>query len=166
MIYVTREMGPWDAPQVFRMTGDLVVTRYLGFRTHQTIADAEALIARLPASPGVWRAVCPIENQNRILGVVGVEFQGHSAAVVIYFDIQSKKDARGAGRAFSAPFVARLLRIPTVWRVWAFCHVDNIPPQRVMERMGAVREGTLRRFHVFPNISTEPQDCHLYSIVR
>ena len=35
-----------------------------------------------------------------------------------------------------------------------------------MTRMGAEREGRLRRFEMFPNLSDEPQDCFVYSIVR
>jgi len=67
--------------------------------------------------------------------------------------------ARGAGREFSVPFVQWIFMHPQIWRVSAFCHVDNFPVRRVLERMGASYEGTLRRFEMFPNVSDEPQDA-------
>jgi RimJ/RimL family protein N-acetyltransferase len=55
---------------------------------------------------------------------------------------------------------------PDIYRVWATCDVDNVPSVRVLERVGMVREGVLRRWLVHPNVSDEPRDCLCYSIVK
>ena len=95
---------------------------------------------------------------------MGFEVIEHQVAMTIMFRRDWK--ARGAGREFSVPFVAWIFTHPQIWRVWAYCHPKNVPVIRVLERMGATREGLLRRFAVFPNISDEPQDAYVYGIVR
>jgi hypothetical protein len=55
---------------------------------------------------------------------------------------------------------------PSVFRIGAFCDVDNVASARVMEKSGLVREGLLRRWLMHPNISDEPRDCFSYARVR
>lgn len=162
--YAIRNLNPWEGAALFKITGDPRVTKYMGFRTHKTEADAAQTLARYADSSAKWFAVCDAKNPVDVLGVFGLEVQGHQAALTIMFRQDWK--ARGAGRAVSVPLVRWILSQPQTWRVWAFCHVDNVPVRRVLERMGAVHEGRLRRFEFFPNISEEPQDCYVYSVVR
>lgn len=162
--FMIRDIHPWEGPGLFALTGDRDVTRYMGFPVHACVADATKLIGQYKSSLSRYQAVCLESSPYDIIGIVGVEINRHSATLTIMFRRDWK--ARGAGREFSAPFVKWLFTHSQVWRVWAFCHIDNVPVQRVLERMGAQREGCMRRFETFPNISTEPQDCYLYSIVR
>lgn len=164
--FVLRDINPWEAPGIFRLTGDPAVMRYMGFAVHTSEAQAATLIERYRNNPTCrWFAVCPKEDPADILGIVGFEVQRHMATLTIMFRYDWK--ARGAGRLFSTPFVQWIFTQPQIWRVWAYCHVDNVPVQRVLERMGAIREGRLRRFEYFPNVSTEePQDVYVYAIVR
>lgn len=163
--FLVRDLNLWDAPAVFRLTGDPATVRYMGFPVHDSVNNAAALIERYAGNPvAKWLAVCPADDVGEVLGLAGFEVQGHAATVTIMFRRDWK--ARGAGREFSKPFVQWIFTHAEIWRVWAYCHVDNVPVQRVLERMGAVREGRLRRFEMFPNISDEPQDCYVYAIVR
>jgi len=164
--FVLRDLNPWEGPRVFRLTGDPVVMRYMGFPVHADVEQAGALIERQRLNDRQrWLAVCPNEDHNDVLGLMGFEVQGHAATVTLMFRNDWK--AKGAGRAVSIPFVQWIFTHRQIWRVWAYCHVDNVPVQRVLERMGAEREGRLRRFEFFPNISTEePQDVYVYAIVR
>jgi ribosomal-protein-alanine N-acetyltransferase len=162
--FLVRDIAPWEGPRIFAMTGDRTVMRYMGFRAHDTVEQARDLIATYKNSPSKWQAVVLDGEPNDILGIVGFEVQGHQAAVTIMFRRDWK--ARGAGREFSTPFVQFIFSHPQIWRVWAYAHVDNIPVQRVLERMGAECEGRLRRFAIFPNLSEIPQDVYIYSIVR
>ena len=161
---IVRDINPWEGAKVFALTGDANVMRYMGFKTHRSVDEATALIRTYANSATRWQAVCPDGDATDILGIVGLEIHRHQAAVTIMFRRDWK--ARGAGREFSVPFVKWIFTHPQIWRVWAYCHVDNIPVQRVLERMGAVQEGLLRRFEVFPNLSDEPQDAYVYAIVR
>lgn len=161
---IVRDIQPWEGPGVFALTGDRDVMRYMGFKVHDTVQEATALIATYRQSPARYQAVCLDGGVTDILGIVGVEIIGHQATVTIMFRRDWK--ARGAGREFSVPFVRWLFTHSQIWRVWAYCHVDNLPVQRVLERMGAAREGRLRRFAMFPNVSDVPQDAYVYAIVR
>ena len=55
---------------------------------------------------------------------------------------------------------------PDIFRVQAFCDVDNLGSARVMEKAGMQREGTLRRYVLHPNLSDEPRDAYMYAIVK
>lgn len=162
--FVLRDFEPWEGPALFKLTGDAELTKYMGFKTHESVDEAAQLIERYKSATSTYRAVCDASNPADILGVVGVEIMRHQATLTIMFRRDWK--ARGAGREFSKPFVKWIFTHPQIWRVWAYCHAENIPVQRVLERMGAQCEGRMRRFEVFPNVSTEPQDCYMYAITR
>lgn len=163
--FAIRTIMPWEAPAVFAMTGDPETMRYMGFRTHRSELDAAALIELYRGNPNTqWLAVSDKDAPADMLGIVGLEVRGHQATVTIMF--RNTWKARGAGREFSIPFVQWIFTHPTIWRVWAYCHVDNVAVQRVLTRMGAECEGRLRRFEYFPNMSDEPQDVYVYAIVR
>jgi RimJ/RimL family protein N-acetyltransferase len=163
--FVVRDMHPWEGAKVFALTGDVRVMRYMGFAVHKTVDEATALIETYKNSPSKFQAVCQVDTPADILGIVGFEVRGHQATMTVMFRGDMK--ARGAGREFSVPFAQWVFTHPSIWRLSAFCHVDNLPVQRVLERMGAHREGQLRKFAFFPNVhATEPQDVYLYSIVR
>lgn len=159
--FSVRDVTIFDAADLLEMFSDAETVRYLGVRQIHTIEQAQELIARYGNSPTKWLAVC---EGTEFLGIVGLEVRGHQATLFITF--KRTRKARGAGREFSVPFVTYLFTQPNIWRVWAYCHVDNIAVQRVLERMGADCEGKLRRFEIFPNISHEPQDVYVYAIVR
>jgi ribosomal-protein-alanine N-acetyltransferase len=53
-----------------------------------------------------------------------------------------------------------------LYRVSAFCDVDNVQSARVMEKAGMVREGLLHRYVIHPNVSIEPRDVYLYATYR
>lgn len=162
--FTVRDLEPWDADALFKMTSDEPTMRYMGFKRHETIGEAAQLIQAYRTSPSKFLAVCNAENTGDVLGVVGFEVKRHQATVLIMFGRNRK--ARGAGREFSVPFVKWIFTHSQIWRVWAYCHIDNKPVQRVLERMGAKCEGRMERFEVFPNLSQEPQPCFMYAIVR
>jgi RimJ/RimL family protein N-acetyltransferase len=44
--------------------------------------------------------------------------------------------------------------------------VENVASARVLEKVGMVREGVLRRYIVHPNIGPEPRDSIVYARTR
>lgn len=164
--FLIRDINPWEGPGVFALTGDQHVMRYMGFAVHKSVDDATKLIQMYQQSRSRFQAVCLDGDPTDILGIVGLEIQGHQAAMTIMFRRDWK--ARGAGREFSLPFVQWIFTHPQIWRVWAYCHVNNIAVQNVLTKMGAVREGMLRRFEYFPNCGEDdkPQHVYVYSIVK
>jgi [ribosomal protein S5]-alanine N-acetyltransferase len=58
------------------------------------------------------------------------------------------------------------MRQDSIWRIGAYCDVENRASARVMEKAGLQREGILRHWIIHPNISAEPRDCLSYAMVR
>jgi RimJ/RimL family protein N-acetyltransferase len=78
------------------------------------------------------------------------------------------RDAWGHGYATEAAraFVAAAFQVPGIWRIQAFCDVENTASARVLEKIGLEREGTLRRYMVLPNMGDAPRDAHCYAKIR
>jgi RimJ/RimL family protein N-acetyltransferase len=55
---------------------------------------------------------------------------------------------------------------PEIYRVEAYCDVENRASIRVLEKIGMQREGVLRRSGYAPNLSEEPRDSFCYAKVR
>ena len=55
---------------------------------------------------------------------------------------------------------------PAVWRVQAFCDVENRASARVLEKAGLTFEATLKRYMMMPNRSDVPRDMLLFAKVR
>ena len=52
-----------------------------------------------------------------------------------------------------------------VRRLYAICHTEHAASVRVLEKCGLAREGVLRRYSIFPNLSPEqPSDVFCYAI--
>ena len=73
---------------------------------------------------------------------------------------------RGYATEAAHAVVLRLFSYSHVYSVWATCDIDNRASVRVLEKIGMTREGTLRRWVVRPNISSEPRDALLFAKVR
>lgn len=162
--FLIRDINPWEGAAVFALTGDETVMRYMGFKVHRSVDDATKLIRLYQDAPARYQAVCLDGEPADVLGIIGLEVVRHMATMSVMFRRDWK--ARGCAREFCRPFIEWIFSHPNIWRLWSYVHVDNIAGQRVTERLGALREGRLRRFEYFPNVSDEPQDVYLYSIVR
>ena len=77
------------------------------------------------------------------------------------------RDAWGRGYATEAlRTMVELARDAGVLRLYALCHTAHAASARVLDKAGFAREGTLRRYFVFPNLSPgEPLDVLCYARV-
>jgi RimJ/RimL family protein N-acetyltransferase len=157
--FTVRDVNIWDRMNIYNLFSNPETVRYMGVARLKTVQEAGELIKRYAESPTRWLAIC---EGTKFLGIVGLEIRGHQATLTL----ASNGAHKGLGREFSVPFVQWIFTHPQIWRVWSYCHVDNLQAQRVNVRMGAQCEGRLCRFEFFPNLSDEPQDVYVYSIVR
>ena len=58
------------------------------------------------------------------------------------------------------------LALPDVFRMQAFCDVENRASQRALEKSGFLREGRHERFIIHPNMSSEPRPCFMYALCK
>jgi [ribosomal protein S5]-alanine N-acetyltransferase len=162
--YTLRHIVCSDAPQVFeRFTSDPKMMRYLPIKVHRNVDETRQLIEAYEATPGIAMSVLTQDAKpDVIVGLVG--FGRHENAVALSLKVH--RDGAGAGRVFAPRLVLWLLAHEPIYRVWAYTDVDNIGVANLLVKMGAKCEGTLRRYTVHPNISTEPRDCHVWSIIK
>jgi ribosomal-protein-alanine N-acetyltransferase len=159
------EMG--DAPEIFeRLTSKPAVMRYLPIKVHGTMQETFELIAyyrQLVAAGGIRIAVIR-HGGNRIIGTLGMAGTGHAIALAL--KIAPDRFSMGAGRTLAPQVIHWLLSHDGCKRVWAYTDVDNKGVANLLRKINVHCEGTMRKYAIHPNISSEPRDCHLWSMVR
>lgn len=164
-----RSPVPADAAPIFESYARLPeVSRYMMWRPHSQLATVEAFIGecivafqsgvRLPyilALAGLPHA--PI-------GMLEARPLGHS--VELGYVLAPAFWGQGLMPEAIAALTNRALAEPLVFRVQAFCDVENVNSQRALEKCGFVREGRHERFSVHPNMSAEPRACYMYAKCR
>src|SRR5829696_1677747 len=146
---------PSDADAVFaRYAGDPAVTRYLGWRTHRSVADSRMFLACCEAEwtqAGVGPYLLQSRENGEILGSTALRLSSPQQAATGYV---LAHDAWGQGYATEALRAMRELALRIgVLRLTAICHPDHRASWRVMEKCGFTREGLLRGHAHFPNIA-------------
>jgi RimJ/RimL family protein N-acetyltransferase len=153
-----------DAERIFaRYAQDIEVCRYMTWVPHRTVEDSSAWLARLDEEQRVVRLIFG-RSSGELLGSIGGLAQGHR----VEFGYCLARDAWGQGLATEAAhaFVAAIMGDPSIWRVQAFCDVENRASARVLEKIGLAFEGTLRSYMIQPNLSNMPRDALCYAKVR
>jgi [ribosomal protein S5]-alanine N-acetyltransferase len=157
-----------DAEQIFARYGqDSAVSRYMSWTPHRSIEDTLAFLERIVSDNAEGRSFGFLifsRPSDELLGSVGGTLEKHR----MQFGYCLARDAWGRGFATEAAraFVAAALELPGLWRVQAFCDIENNASARVLEKIGLEREGTLRRYMVLPNLGDEPRDVHCYAKIR
>jgi RimJ/RimL family protein N-acetyltransferase len=157
-----------DAEQVFARYGqDAGVSRYMSWIPHRSIEDTVTFLRGIVTDNAEGRSYGFLifsRSSGELLGSVGGAIEKHR----MQFGYCLARDAWGHGYATEAAraFVAAALEIPGLWRVQAFCDVENTASARVLEKIGLEREGTLRRYMVLPNMGDRPRDVHCYAKIR
>jgi RimJ/RimL family protein N-acetyltransferase len=152
-----------DADLLFeRMASDPEVSHYMSWRPHRDVGETRRVISDVFNVGGetVWL----IELRGD--GPVGVCGWRRPQPHIIDFGYYLGR--RWWRQGIMSEAVQLLLdkarRDPTVYRLTAHCHVDNIASARLLESSGLTLEGRLARYAILPNISLEPQDCLLFGM--
>lgn len=151
-----------DADELFdRIASDPEVTRYLSWSPHPDVTETRRVITELfnVGDEKTWL----IELRDG--GPVGLcgwrRPQGYS--VELGYCLGRRWWRQRIMSEVLPLLLGEAHREPSVYRVYAYCHVDNTGSARVLERSGLPLEGRLVRYGMFPNISSEPQDCLLFA---
>jgi [ribosomal protein S5]-alanine N-acetyltransferase len=144
-----------DAVEVFdRYASDAEVTRFLGWPRHRSVQDTEVFLRfsaqewdRWPAGPYLIIS----QADGRMLGSTGFGFQTPQEAMTGYV---LARDAWGKGFATEAlTTIVDLAAQIGVNRLFAVCHPEHRPSQRVLEKCGFVRDDLSKPIVEFPNLS-------------
>jgi [ribosomal protein S5]-alanine N-acetyltransferase len=155
-----------DAEALFEAyASDLDATRYLSWRPHEDPSGMRDYVERIHASWAEGSAYhWVLELDDTPVGMISAEVSAHA------WELGYVLGRRWWRQGLMSEAVAALTRwglttggLP---RVWAVCDVDNVASARLLESVGFVREGVLRRWSLHPNVADEPRDVHVYSRVR
>ena len=158
-----------DAEAIFRRYASVpAATRYLSWPTHRTVTDTLAFIE---ASDRTWSRhgagpYLVLTREGVLLGGTGLALETAHRAETGYV---LAPDAWGQGYAteVAAAVVSLAFQLPSLRRLHALCHPENLASAHVLEKCGFLREGLLRSHTVFPNSgSPEPADVWSYARVR
>lgn len=155
-----------DASAIFRAYGqDAEVTRYLMWRPHNDVGDADAAARRFLND---WA------SKTQFCWLIFARDTGELAGSIAARKAENEMNlgfllARSYwGRGFMAEAVAAVVHWafsdPSISRIWAACDVENRASARVLEKTGFLLEGVLEQSSLHPNISAIPRDC--YSFVQ
>jgi [ribosomal protein S5]-alanine N-acetyltransferase len=164
---LTLRLGdPSDARALFALAKDPEVTRFFSWGPYRGVEDAEAYLARLPAE----------RSEGRQLDFVLAHAE-HGPVGVTGLSEVSRRDRRAVvgtwlGRAYwgtglNTEAKALMARVAFdalgLERLGAYTALGNPRSQRALEKLGFVREGTLRAYH---RHSEQVHDVHAYSLLR
>ena len=151
-----------DADSLFDIASDPEVPRYMSWRPHRDVDETRRVITEVLNVGGETTRLIDLRDDGSLIGAIGWRRpQPHSVDFGYYLG------RRWWGRGFMSEAVRLVLdraeRDPTVYRVSAYCYVDNTASAKLLERSGLSLEGRLVRYTLLPNISDEPQDCLLFA---
>jgi ribosomal-protein-alanine N-acetyltransferase len=156
-----------DAAAVFEFGRDPEVTRFMDWPTHITIDAAKEYLRDCePRWDTVqeydWMII--LTETNEIIGGLSLRIRGHAAD--FGYILNRNFWGRGIATEAAITLVSWADSIPSLYRIWATCDVENLASARVLEKAGLSREGVLRKWAIRPNISPEPRDALVYSKIR
>lgn len=151
-----------DAEVLFaELTTDQVVTRYLSWTPHPDIAETRRVIAEVLNTGDATTWLIRRRDTDELVGTCGwTRPQPHS--VELGYCLCRRWWGRGLATEAARLLIGAAERQPAVYRVSAYCHVDNVASAAVLRNAGLHLEGRLARYAVFPNASAEPQDCFMF----
>jgi [ribosomal protein S5]-alanine N-acetyltransferase len=144
-----------DAEAIFeRYAADPVVTRYLSWPMHRTLADTHVF---LEWSNAEWEKgpsgplLAFSRDDGRLLGGTGLAFRSMTEAVTGYVFARA---AWGQGYATELTLaMVELARELGIERLEAICHVEHRASAHVLEKCGFLLEMIRRNAVEFPNLA-------------
>lgn len=157
-----------DAKAIFEAYAqDPAVTRYLVWRPHASLQVTREFIDQCQER---WNAasafpyVLTRKSQGQAIGMLEVRPDRSKAAVGYVLA------PAWWGQGFMPEAVKEIVRLiladPSMYRVEAFCDVENAASARTLEKAGMRREGVMQRYIIHPALSSEPRDCYLYAATK
>lgn len=161
-----RPMQIEDAKAIFeRYAQDVEVTRYLTWRPHTSIKQAESYVQACLKAETSRTYMLLQRKTGEIVGAFDLR-QAGQARLEYGYVLARPFWGRGLMTEALAEVVDWALRQPSIWRIGAVADVENVGSIRVMEKAGLECEGVLRRWIVHPNASDAPRDCLSFAKTR
>jgi ribosomal-protein-alanine N-acetyltransferase len=161
-----RPLRATDAEALYAYLRDPVVTELTSYPV-VSMTMVEAMIER---SRSRWAAGelskwgVALQDDDRLVGTCGFnEWSPAHRWAELAYDLAHDHWGKGLMRQAVAAILERTYRQDQVDRVHAFVRVDNRRSERLLERLGFVREGCLRSFRVCRG---RAYDFNIYGLLR
>lgn len=157
-----------DAPLILAsFAADPEVTRFLLWRPHQSIGDAEAAVAdrieRLSRGEE-YSWLIELSSPQQVIGIISLWVQGASAEL----GFALARSVWGRGLATEAALAVKewAFGLPGIDRIGASCDPLNRGSARVLDKAGFERNGRIERDVIRPNLQPDPRPSLLFSASR
>ena len=157
---------PSDAARIFASYATKPeVSRYMLWQPHLELSTTEAFISEcIAAASAGTRLPYVLSERSEPEALIGtLEARPLGYKVDLGYVLTPSVWGRGYMPEAISALTALALERQEVFRVQAFCDVENVPSQRALEKAGFLREGRHERFFVHPNVSPEPRPCYMYA---
>ncbi len=173
-----------DAQNNFaRYASDPEVTRYLPWRPHKNVEETRTFLDHLLKSiesGETFAWVIESLKDPRIVGLTTINIESSRESdflsteeersryckVLIAYHLARYEWGRGYATEAVRALIDWALDQPQVVRIWTVVDVDNAASIRVLEKLGMIREGLLKRWSIHPNVSSMPRDYYSYSLTK
>ncbi|HSM96383.1 MAG TPA: GNAT family N-acetyltransferase [Rhizomicrobium sp.] len=162
-----RPLGLRDVDAVFAMMSDDETMRFWdwpAFKDRDTVADVvEAQIEDAASGQSMYWAVA-LTPEGAAIGSCDLsDIDRHHRRAEIGFLFNRGYWGNGYAREAMEAVVAFAFEDLELERLWARFHSGNLASQRLLERLGFSREGTLRRHVIRDGVR---RDCEIYGRMR
>ena len=141
---------PGDAPELFRLASNPVVTEWFSWGPYRQVEDAAAYIARLPAQreQGVQLDLLQVHRELGVGGITGLsEFSYRDRRAMVGSWLGTEMWGTGFNSESKALMAHLGFAVLGLERIGAYANVENARSQRALEKAGYRREGVLRGWH-------------------
>ena len=158
-----------DAEAIFdAYTQDPQVARYTSWSPHKSLDETRKFLEQY--CDAGWRAgtvfswLITISDGGIAAGMI--DFRLAACRAEVGYVLARRYWGHGLMTEAAGVVVEWVIAQPEIHRVWATVDLENAASQRVLEKVGMVKEGVLRRWTVFPNLGPVPRDVWSFARVR
>ncbi|MEY2510394.1 MAG: [ribosomal protein S5]-alanine N-acetyltransferase [Verrucomicrobiota bacterium] len=162
-----RKPRPDDAALIFSgYAQDPDVVRYLTFLPHRDPKDAEEIVERFLENWRSGKSYCWLIFRRGGAELVGAISARDDQGINLGYLLARPFWGQGLMSEALSTIVEWAFSLPSVFRIWAVCDLENGASARLLERNGFNQEGILRNWSLHPNVSSTPRDCYCYARTR
>jgi len=157
-----------DAAIFDAYTQDAQVARYTTWSPHRNLDETRKFLEQY--CEGGWKAgtvfswLMTISEGGHAAGII--DFRLTACRAEVGYVLARRYWGRGLMTEAAGAVVEWVIAQPEIHRVWATVDLESVASQRVLEKVGMVKEGVLRRWAVFPNLGSVPRDVWSFARVR
>jgi ribosomal-protein-alanine N-acetyltransferase len=158
-----------DVAKIFdTYTQDAAVARYTTWSPHRSLDETRKFVEQYCEAGRkvgtVFSWLITMSEGGYAAGMI--DFRLTASRAEVGYVLAQRYWGRGFMTEAAGAVVEWVIAQPEIHRVWATVDLDNVASQRVLEKVGMVREGVLRRWLVFPNLGPVPRDVWSFARIK